>query len=47
MTKTDVVEHGLPLDQFDQILIENPNDVALLVEAHGKDIKPLKVNRNE
>ena len=47
MTKEDVIEHGLPLDQFDQILIENPDDVALLAEAHGKNIKPLKVNRNE
>jgi hypothetical protein len=47
MTKADVVEHGLPLDRFDQILIENPDDVALLAQAHGKDIKPLKVKRNE
>ena len=47
MTKADVVEHGLPLDCFDQILIENPDDVTLLAEAHGKNIKPLKVNRNE
>ena len=47
MTKADVVEHGLPLDRFDQILIENPDDVTLLAEAHGKNIKPLKVNRNE
>ena len=47
MTKADVVEHGLPLDRFDQILIENPDDVALLAQAHGKNIKPLKVNRNE
>lgn len=47
MTKADVVEHGLPLDCFDQILIENPDDVTLLAEAHGKHIKPLKVNRNE
>jgi hypothetical protein len=47
MTKTDVVEHGLPLDCFDQILIENSDDVTLLAEAHGKNIKPLKVNRNE
>jgi len=47
MTKTDVVEHGLPLDRFDQILIENPDDVALLAQAHGKNIKPLKVKRNE
>ena len=47
MTKEDVVEHGLPLDRFDQILIENPDDVTLLAEAHGKNIKPLKVNRNE
>ena len=47
MTKADVVEHGLPLDRFDQILIENPDDVALLSQAHGKDIKPLKVKRNE
>ena len=47
MTKADVVEHGLPLDRFDQILIENPNDVISLIEAHSKNIKPLKVNRNE
>jgi cyanophycin synthetase len=47
MTKADVVEHGLPLDRFDQILIENPDDVTLLVQAHSKNIKPLKVNRNE
>ena len=47
MTKADVVEHGLPLDRFDQILIENPDDVTLLAEAHSIDIKPLKVNRNE
>jgi len=47
MTKADVVEHGLPLDRFDQILIENSDDVTLLAEAHGKNIKPLKVNRNE
>jgi cyanophycin synthetase len=47
MTKTDVVEHGLPLDRFDQILIENPDDVTLLAEAHSKNITPLKVNRNE
>jgi cyanophycin synthetase len=47
MTKADVVEHGLPLDCFDQILIENPDDVALLAEAHSKNITPLKVNRNE
>ena len=47
MTKADVVEHGLPLDRFDQILIENPNDVTSLIEAHSKNIKPLKVNRNE
>ena len=33
--------------RFDQILIENPDDVTLLAEAHGKNIKPLKVNRNE
>ena len=47
MTKADVVEHGLPLDRFDQILIENPDDVISLIEAHSKNIKPLKVNRNE
>ena len=47
MTKADVVEHGLPLDRFDQILIENPDDVTLLVQKHSKNIKPLKVNRNE
>ena len=47
MTKADVVEHGLPLDRFDQILVENPDDVMLLAEAHSENIKPLKVNRNE
>jgi hypothetical protein len=47
MTKEDVVEHGLPLDRFDQILIENPDDVTLLAQEHSKNIKPLKVNRNE
>ena len=47
MTKADVVEHGLPLDRFDQILIENPDDVTLLAQAHSENIKPLKVNRNE
>ena len=47
MTKADVVEHGLPLDRFDQILIENPDDVTSLIETHSKNIKPLKVNRNE
>jgi hypothetical protein len=47
MTKADVVEHGLPLDRFDQILIENPDDVTLLAEEHSKNIKPLKVYRNE
>ena len=47
MTKADVVEHGLPLDRFDQILIENPDDVTLLVQEHSKNTKPLKVNRNE
>ena len=47
MTKADVVEHGLPLDRFDQILIENPDNVISLIEAHSKNIKPLKVNRNE
>jgi cyanophycin synthetase len=47
MTKADVVEHGLPLDRFDQILIENPDDVTSLIKAHSKNIKPLKVNRNE
>jgi hypothetical protein len=47
MTKADVVEHGLPLDRFDQILIENPDDVTLLAEAHSKNITPLKVKRNE
>jgi cyanophycin synthetase len=46
MTKADVVEHGIPLDQWDQILIENPDDVVSLVEAHSKNILPLKVNRN-
>ena len=47
MIKADVVEHGLPLDRFDQILIENSDDVTSLVGAHSKNIKPLKVNRNE
>jgi cyanophycin synthetase len=47
MTKADVVEHGLPLDRFDRILIENPDDVTLLAEEHSIDIKPLKVYRNE
>ena len=47
MTKADVVEHGLPLDRFNQILIENPDDVTSLVGTHSKNITPLKVNRNE
>jgi hypothetical protein len=36
MTKADVVEHGLPLDRFDQILIENSDDVTLLVKNTAK-----------
>lgn len=47
MTKADVVEHGLPLDQWDNILIENPDDVVILVQAHSKNIQPLKVNREQ
>ena len=47
MTKAEVLELGLPLDQFDQILVENPDDVSVLVNAHSKNIKLLKVNRNE
>jgi cyanophycin synthetase len=47
MTKADVVEHGLPLDRFDRILIENPDHVTLLAEEHSINIKPLKVYRNE
>ena len=45
MTKADVVEHGLPLDQWDNILIENPDDVVVLIQAHSENIQPLKVNR--
>jgi len=45
MTKADVIEHGLPLDCWDNIVIENPDDVVLLVQAHSKNIQPLKVNR--
>ena len=47
MTKAEVSELGLPLDQFDQILIENPDDVVDLVRPHSANIKPLKVYRNE
>lgn len=47
MTKTEVLELGLPLDQFDQILIENPDDVVNWVKPHSANIKPLKVYRNE
>jgi hypothetical protein len=47
MTKADVVEHGLPLDRWDNIVIENPDDVVLLVQEHSKNIQPLKVNREQ
>jgi hypothetical protein len=47
MTKADVIEHGLPLDRWDNIVIENPDDVVLLVQAHSKNIQPLKVNREQ
>jgi hypothetical protein len=47
MTKADVVEHGLPLDQWDNILIENPDDVVVLIQAHSENIQPLKVNREQ
>jgi cyanophycin synthetase len=47
MTKADVVEHGLPLDRWDNIVIENPDDVVLLVQAHSENIQPLKVNREQ
>jgi cyanophycin synthetase len=47
MTKADVVEHGLPLDRWDNILIENPDDVLLLIQEHSKNIQPLKVNREQ
>jgi cyanophycin synthetase len=47
MTKADVVEHGLPLDRWDNILIENPDDVVLLVQEHSENIQPLKVNREQ
>ena len=45
MTKADVIEHGLPLDRWDNIVIENPDDVVLLVQAHSENIQPLKANR--
>ena len=47
MTKADVIEHGLPLDRWDNIVIENPDDVVLLVQAHSENIQPLKVNREQ
>jgi len=47
MTKAEVVELGLPLDSFDQILIENPDDVVNWVGPHSANINPLKVYRNE
>jgi len=47
MTKTDVIEHGLPLDRWDNIVIENPDDVVLLVQEHSENIQPLKVNREQ
>ena len=47
MTKSDVAEHGLPLDRWDNILIENPDDIVLLVQEHTKNIQPLKVNREQ
>jgi cyanophycin synthetase len=47
MTKADVVEHGLPLDRWDNILIENPDDVVVLIQAHSENIQPLKVNREQ
>ena len=47
MTKADVIEHGLPLDRWDTILIENPDDVVLLVQEHSENIQPLKVNREQ
>jgi cyanophycin synthetase len=47
MTKSDVVEHGLPLDRWDNILIENPDDIVSLVQEHSKNIQPLKVNREQ
>ena len=47
MTKAEVAELGLPLDQFDQILIENLDDVVNWVAPHSTNIKPLKVYRNE
>jgi len=47
MTKADVAAHGLPLDRWDNILIENPDDVVFLVQAHSKNIQPLKVNREQ
>jgi cyanophycin synthetase len=47
MTKADVVEHGLPLDQWDNILVENPDDVVVLIQAHSENIQPLKVNREQ
>ena len=47
MTKADVIEHGLPLDRWDNIVVENPDDVVLLVQAHSENIQPLKVNREQ
>lgn len=47
MTKADVVEHGLPLDRWHNILVENPDDVVLLVQAHSENIQPLKANREQ
>ena len=47
MTKADVIEHGLPLDRWDNIVIENPDDVVLLVQAHSENIQPLKANREQ
>jgi len=47
MTKVDVIEHGLPLDRWDNIVVENPDDVVLLVQAHSENIQPLKVNREQ
>jgi hypothetical protein len=47
MTKAEVSKLGLPLDHFDQILIENPDDVVNWVSPHSTNIKPLKVYRNE
>ena len=47
MTKAEVSELGLPLDRFDQILIENPDDVVNWVKPHSVNVKSLKVYRNE